>query len=233
MRQVAKPIGGAPGTASQWTKMFLEGGDAALDPIPNSGGKARLGEVERAKLRALLHMGARASGFATDLWTLRRVRAVITAEFGVTWTAKSGSGVPFVVAAIERANARPHEVAQGAPAWVGMGTTTAAVLACGNRVVLAHVGDCRIYRLRERQLSLLTEDHSLFNEFVRHGFTDPDHPERFARRHVITRAVGTKPTVEVDARLIDAAPGDTFLIRTDGLCGVVPHQDLPRCSLST
>lgn len=86
VRQVAEQIGCAPGSVSRWTKMFLEGGDAALDPIPNAGGKARLGEVELAKLRVLMHLGPRACGFATDLWTLRRVRAVIAAELGVMYS---------------------------------------------------------------------------------------------------------------------------------------------------
>lgn len=86
IREVAEQIGCAPGSVSRWTKMFLEGGHAALDPIPNAGSKARLGEVDLAKLRALLHLGPRASGFATDLWTLRRVRAVIAAELGITYS---------------------------------------------------------------------------------------------------------------------------------------------------
>jgi protein phosphatase len=139
---------------------------------------------------------------------------------------KSGSGLPLLVAAIERANARVHEAAERARAWRGMGTTIACVLARGDRAALAHVGDSRIYRMRDRKLALLTEDHSLFMEFVRHGLADPEHPERFEHRNVITRAVGAGPSVEVDARLVEVAPGDTFLLCTDGLCGVVAHNEL-------
>ncbi len=107
-----------------------------------------------------------------------------------------------------------------------MGTTIAAVLACGDRAALAHVGDSRIYRLRGRRLDLLSEDHSLFNEFVRAGLADPEHPEEFEQRNVITRAVGVDPAVEVDARLVEVAPGDTFLLCTDGLSGVLEHREL-------
>jgi len=93
IREVAKQLGCAPGSVSRWTKMFEEGGDAALDPIPNAGGKARLGEVELAQLRALLHLGARASGFSTELWTLKRVRAVIAQHFGVEYSISNVHGL--------------------------------------------------------------------------------------------------------------------------------------------
>lgn len=93
IREVAEQLGCAPGSVSRWTKMFLEGGDSALDPIPNAGGKARLGEVELAMLRALLNLGARMNGFETDLWTLRRVRAVIAAEFSVTYSTSNVHGL--------------------------------------------------------------------------------------------------------------------------------------------
>lgn len=66
--------------------MFKEGGENALDPIPNAGGKSRLSDVQRVKLGVLLRLGARTNGFATELWTLRRVRDVIEREFGVRYS---------------------------------------------------------------------------------------------------------------------------------------------------
>jgi protein phosphatase len=134
--------------------------------------------------------------------------------------------VARLVAAIEHANRCVYEAAERAPAWRGMGTTIAAMLVRRERAALAHVGDSRIYRLRDRRLAPLTEDHSLFNEFVRHGLANPDHPERFAHRNIVTRAIGAKPTVEVDARMIDIAPGDTLLLCSDGLSGVVAHAEI-------
>ncbi|UJR87287.1 Mobile element protein (plasmid) [Sandaracinus amylolyticus] len=66
--------------------MFEQGGDDALDPIPNAGGKSRLSDTDRAKLAALLQLGARTSEFPTELWTLRRVRDVIEREFDVRYS---------------------------------------------------------------------------------------------------------------------------------------------------
>lgn len=66
--------------------MFEEGGDAALDPIPNSGGKSRMTDEDRLKICALLHLGARVNGFPTELWTLRRVRELIEREVGIRYS---------------------------------------------------------------------------------------------------------------------------------------------------
>ena len=121
---------------------------------------------------------------------------------------------------------KQSRIGQGAPTWKGMGTTIAAELMCGQRAAVAHVGDSRVYRLRGRALDLLTEDHSLFNDCVRARVADPEHPEDFALRHVMTRALGTQPAVEVERRLVDVAPGDTLLHCSDGLHGVVPHREL-------
>jgi len=86
IREVARQLGCAPGSVARWTKMFKEGGDEGLDPIPNAGSKSRLTEVDQVKLGVLLHLGARINGFSAELWTLRRVREVILREFGVEYS---------------------------------------------------------------------------------------------------------------------------------------------------
>jgi serine/threonine protein phosphatase PrpC/DNA invertase Pin-like site-specific DNA recombinase len=144
---------------------------------------------------------------------------------GTMWPERD-SGPALLAAAIERANRAIYNAAQGTPVWRGMGTTIAAVLVHGHRIALAHVGDSRIYRLRDGRLSQLTEDHSLFNFLVGMGRADPEHPEEFAHHNVILRALGAEPLVEVDARLVDAAPGDAFLLCSDGVSGMVPPREL-------
>ncbi len=136
------------------------------------------------------------------------------------------TGRAQLVAAIKRAHHHIHEAAEQTPGWKGMGTTIAAALALNGRMALAHVGDSRIYRLRGRRLELLTEDHSLFNCLVHAGLADPDHPEDFEQHNIITRALGVKPDVQVDARWVDVAVGDTFLLCSDGLTGHVKVSDL-------
>ncbi len=178
-------------------------------------------------------MGGAAAGDVAARMAVEVIcRAVVEATATGTQPPAGRAALTVVTTAIERANQCVNEAAQRVPGCRGMGTTVAAVLARGDLAVLAHVGDSRIYRLRDRHLELLTEDHSLFNDFVRHGLADPDHPERFPHRNVISRAVGTKPTVEVEARLVEAAPGDALLLCSDGLSGVVPHAELAAALLA-
>ncbi len=105
--------------------------------------------------------------------------------------------------------------------FMGCGGTVAAVQRAGDGVVIAHVGDSRVYRFRGGVLEQMTEDHSLFNEYRK---LVPDlTPEQLAElpRNVITRALGMMATVEVDVRFERLAPGDLFLVCSDGLTGEV------------
>jgi protein phosphatase len=131
------------------------------------------------------------------------------------------AGLPLLHASVEHANARLHAVAVADPTKKGMGTTLAALLVLGDRVAVAHVGDTRVYGLRGRRLQQLTSDHTLVNEYVNAGIMTRDDAAASPIRHMLSRALGTAATVEVDARLWAVEPGDTFLLASDGLHGVV------------
>jgi serine/threonine protein phosphatase PrpC len=124
---------------------------------------------------------------------------------------------------IEAANREIHELARSDPSRAGMGTTiTAAIVnAQSEEVGIGHVGDSRAYRLRAGRLEQLTRDHSLVEEMRRKGqITDAqalDHPQR----SIITRALGPEPEVEVDVQTVPTAPGDVFLLCSDGLTTMV------------
>ena len=104
-----------------------------------------------------------------------------------------------------------------------MGTVVTALLVdeAAGTVSIGHVGDSRAYRLRDDALEQLTPDHSLVGELVRAGRLSTEEAEQHPHRSVITRAVGTEPTVEVDTFTIEAAPGDLYLICSDGLTDIV------------
>src|SRR5581483_500093 len=103
----------------------------------------------------------------------------------------------------------------------GMGTTMTAALVADDRVWIGHVGDSRAYRLRGGRLEQLTEDHSLVGELMRSGKLSPEEAETHPQRSVITRALGTDPDVDVDTFSVDAAPGDVFVLCSDGLTTMV------------
>jgi protein phosphatase len=108
----------------------------------------------------------------------------------------------------------------------GMGTTFVGLLLLGRTAVVAHVGDSRAYRLRNGKLERLTRDHSLANHLVERGYLRPEDVATYPRRNVITRAIGTHDAVEVDARIVDLRPGDTFLLCSDGLHGEVTDAEI-------
>jgi protein phosphatase len=128
------------------------------------------------------------------------------------------------------ANRTIHELARADPSRAGMGTTlTAAIVdAAGEEVAIGHVGDSRAYRLRAGKLEQLTRDHSLVEEMRRKGqLTDAqaqDHPQR----SIITRALGPEPEVEPDLQTVAAAPGDVFLICSDGLTTMLGEEQIAK-----
>ncbi len=104
-----------------------------------------------------------------------------------------------------------------------MGTTiTAAIVdAQKEEVGIGHVGDSRAYRLRRGELERLTRDHSLVEEMRRKGQITDAQAEEHPQRSIITRALGPEPEVEVDLQTVPAAPGDVFLLCSDGLTTMV------------
>lgn len=106
----------------------------------------------------------------------------------------------------------------------GMGSTIVAVLADRNQPLfsIAHVGDSRIYLLRNGLLQQLTNDHSLVMEQVRRGMITREEAERSDMANIIIRALGPEPEVEPDVDDQLAHPGDQLLLATDGLTKLVP-----------
>jgi protein phosphatase len=105
------------------------------------------------------------------------------------------------------------------PEKKGMSTTCSALLIRGGVAYAAHVGDSRVYRVRNGQVLQITEDHTLINYKLKHGLMTKAEAERASGKNVITRAVGHKDYVQVDTADIDAAAGDRFFMCTDGMHG--------------
>ncbi|HEX6088226.1 MAG TPA: Stp1/IreP family PP2C-type Ser/Thr phosphatase [Thermoanaerobaculia bacterium] len=126
-----------------------------------------------------------------------------------------------------RANARIFAEAQANPELRGMGTTTSVLAVRGEQGWLAHVGDSRIYLVRNGQIQQLTDDHSLVATMVREGLLTSAEAETHPRRNVLQRSMGVAEDVEVDLRgPFDLQPGDTFILCSDGLHGLVKEPEL-------
>lgn len=128
--------------------------------------------------------------------------------------------------AIHRANKIIYQTARTQPNCEGMGTTVVAGLFFDDKLTIAHVGDSRMYRLRDSRLEQVTQDHSLMQELVSRGFYTPEEAARAAAKNFVTRALGVEPTVEVEVTEIPVAKDDLFLLCSDGLSDMVEDDDI-------
>jgi serine/threonine protein phosphatase PrpC len=128
---------------------------------------------------------------------------------------------------LSRANARIYSEAQSNPDLRGMGTTTSVLAVKNHEGWLAHVGDSRIYMVRDGDIRQLTDDHSLVATMVREGLLTMQEAETHPRRNVLQRSMGVAEDVEIDVRgPIELREGDTFILCSDGLHGVVKEDEL-------
>ena len=127
---------------------------------------------------------------------------------------------------IKEASAKIFEKSDKQPELAGMGTTVTLMLAHGKRAYVAHVGDSRLYRLRNSKFEQLTEDHSLVNEQVKAGFITSEEAQHSRFRNIITRSVGFESEVTADTLSLVMKPADVFLICSDGLTGMVEDDEI-------
>lgn len=124
------------------------------------------------------------------------------------------------------ANRRIGATAAGEQQLKGMATTAAAVILAGSRAVVAHVGDSRVYLLCGGRLQQVTRDHSWVQEQVRAGVLSESAAREHPWRNVVTRALAGGDDPEVDVAELEVHPGDRILVCSDGLSGVLTHDEL-------
>jgi serine/threonine protein phosphatase PrpC/CRP-like cAMP-binding protein len=180
-------------------------------------------------------MGGHAAGEVASAIAVRTVHDEVKKERQLIedyQADKSGAGrvtakdiLHLLEFAVQRACARVHEEAQNDQQKRGMGTTLSSLLIVGNKGFIAHVGDSRIYMMREEKVQQLTEDHTVYNELIKRGKLTREQIEKVAHKNAITRAVGVYERVEVDTLLLDLLHGDKFLLASDGLHGYLASAD--------
>lgn len=119
------------------------------------------------------------------------------------------------------------------PELTGMGTTVSAMIRVGSQMVIAHIGDSRIYRLREGVLEQITNDHTFVQRLVDSGRITPEEAAVHPRRSVLMRVLGdVDAEPEVDTHVVDTQPGDRWLLCSDGLSGYVSERDIAETLLT-
>lgn len=146
-------------------------------------------------------------------------------EQPLTWPYKvdrdARADVNRMITSIMLANLEIYERAQRDATKKGMGTTVVAAHFLDDAMIVGHVGDSRVYRLREGKLKQLTEDHSLINDYIKMKRVTAEEAENWPHKNVIVRALGMKDTVQVDIVKETPAVGDCYLLCSDGLSGML------------
>ncbi len=183
-------------------------GDYGLAMVADGMGGHRSGEI--------------ASRMALDI-LMKRLRSKIKRfRVGVL----QQTPVQFAEQIVNEANQAIHAAARQEARHQGMGTTVALAIFQGRHAVLAHVGDSRIYRLREGRLQLLTRDDSLLNDQVQMGLIAAEDAGGSHNRNMVTQALGIQEQVNIHLQELELLLGDVFLLCTDGLSDLVEESDI-------
>lgn len=134
---------------------------------------------------------------------------------------KKQSESQLIINAVKQANEVIYHVSQTQSQCAGMGTTLVVGLFTNNKLLVGHIGDSRMYRLRGQVLTQITEDHSLLQEQIKLGLITPEQAKFSANRNLVTRALGTDPEVELELNEYDVALEDVYLLCSDGLSDMV------------
>lgn len=171
--------------------------------------------------------GEVASGIAVALVASELREGVLRTKLhGLEQDEADQVAIQLLASAVAKANTSIYETANRQPHYAGMGTTLVAAVLRGDRLTVAHVGDSRMYMVRDEKLSQITKDHSLLQEQIDIGMITKEAARRSLNKNLVTRALGIEPEVTPEIHTYDVYPGDIFLLCSDGLNDMVEDEDI-------
>jgi PPM family protein phosphatase len=180
-------------------------------------------------------MGGHAAGEVASKVAVESINEFVCLTGGdeeITWPFGLDENISYdgnrLKTAIRYANRKVLEATKEKSEYEGMATTVAAVLVDGDTGNIGHVGDSRVYLVREGQISQLTSDHSWVNEQIQSGVISSDQARTHPLRNVVTRALGGKPDLQVDMQQHKAMAGDILLLCSDGLTTMIADDEIVR-----
>lgn len=132
----------------------------------------------------------------------------------------------LIKSSMEYANMVVHEKSLENKNLDGMGTTLEVCLIYNNRVYIGHVGDSRVYRIRNDFIRKLTQDHSYVQKLVQEGTITKEEAEHHAKKNILMKALGCNAYVEPDVMVKGFQKGDILIICSDGLTNMVNIDDI-------
>lgn len=170
-------------------------------------------------------MGGYAAGDVASSMAVEQIAATFAAD-------GSSDLAPRIEGAVQAANRAILEEAAQDEARRGMGSTVVCTAMHGTRLVSAHAGDSRLYRVRGGAIERLTADHSWVEEQLQAGLITEAEAKDSTNRNLITRALGIAPAAELEISHHTIEPGDVYVLCTDGLSNLVDDDELRDLSSS-
>ncbi len=170
--------------------------------------------------------GEVASGMATTVITTEIAQVLANVQPYDVDPENNKLATQIVRQQILKANTSIYQAAQSQPQYSGMGTTLLVCLFYDNKVMVGHLGDSRVYRMRDGEFSQVTRDHSLLQEQIDSGLITAEQAKTAAHKNLVTKALGIDPTVEPEIHEYEALVGDIYLLCSDGLCDMVSDEDI-------
>jgi serine/threonine protein phosphatase PrpC len=171
--------------------------------------------------------GEVASGMATTVLTTE-LRQLLEVHAPHEVDPKSGQKVAqkMLQEQVAKTNTSIYQAAQSQSQYAGMGTTLVVALFYDNKMMVAHIGDSRLYRMRGDEFGQVTKDHSLLQEQIDAGMITKEQAKHSSNKNLVTRALGIDPAVEAEIHEYDTQPGDIYLLCSDGLSDMVSDEDM-------
>ena len=132
----------------------------------------------------------------------------------------------LIASAVEYANMVVYEKSKETQELEGMGTTLEVCLIYNNKAYIGHVGDSRVYRIRNEVIRKLTKDHSYVQQLIEDKKITREEAKTHPKKNMITRALGCTPYVEPDLRARNFEKGDIFILCSDGLTNMVEDKQI-------
>ncbi|MBK6637692.1 MAG: Stp1/IreP family PP2C-type Ser/Thr phosphatase [Rhodocyclaceae bacterium] len=170
--------------------------------------------------------GEVASGMATTLLASELERAF--SERSPSQVGAGGTAFAHTALAqeIARANGAIYQAARSQPQYAGMGTTLVTAVFHNNSLTVGHLGDSRLYRLRNGEFETITRDHSLLQEQIDAGLINKEQARLSQNKNLVTKALGVDPEVEPSIQTLPVQVGDIYLLCSDGLNDMVEDEEI-------
>ncbi len=170
--------------------------------------------------------GEVASGMATALLGSELERSFLVRSPAETTSGSRCFAEESFLSEIARANGAIYQAARSQPQYAGMGTTLVTAVFHNNAMTVAHIGDSRLYRWRDNELTQITRDHSLLQEQIDAGMITKEQARLSQNKNLVTRALGVDPEVEPGIQTIPVKLGDIYLLCSDGLNDMVEDDEI-------